>query len=90
MVGCFCHMVKAVVSDNFDHTEDVYRLQPCFVFFSSSRGFFNFFQESSVSVILVRRSKICRYLTGSNTLCAASAILFTKVFVANYLAGMSG
>lgn len=51
-------------------------------FFSSSRGFLFFFQESSLSVVLVKRIKICRYLTGSNALYVASAILFTLGFVA--------
>lgn len=89
MVKCFCLMVKAVVSDNFDHTEGVYMLQPCFLFFFFL-GVFGFFQESSLSVVLVKRIKICRYLTGTNALYVASAILFTLGFVANYLAGMSG
>lgn len=90
MVGCFCHMVKAVVSGNFDHTEDVYMLQSCFLFFFFPWGFWGFFQDSSLSFVLVKRIKICRYLSGPNALYVASAILFTLGFVANYLAGMSG
>lgn len=39
MVGCFCHMVKAGVSDNFDYTEDVDMLQSCLFF---SWGFWGF------------------------------------------------
>lgn len=62
MVRCLCCMVKAVVSENFGHTEDVYMLHPCFLFLFFP-GIFIFFQESSLSVILVIRIKICRYLT---------------------------
>lgn len=87
MVGCFCHMVKAGVSDNFDYTEDVDMLQSCLFF---SWGFWGFFQGSSLSVVLVKRIKICRYPSGTNALYVASAILFTLGFVANYLAEMSG
>lgn len=89
MVGCFCCMDKAVVSNNFDHIEDVYMLQPYFLFFFFM-GIFIFFQESSLSVVLVKRIKICRYLTGTNALYVVSAILFTLGFVAYYLAGVSG
>lgn len=45
MVGCFCSMVKAAVSNNFDHIEDVYTLQPCFLFFLLDGDFYFFFRN---------------------------------------------
>lgn len=90
MVGCFCYMVKAVVSNNFyPHRGCVHALAFLFFFFFP-RDFWVFFQEFSVFVILVKRIKICRYLTGTNALYLSSVILFTPCFVAYYLAGMSG
>lgn len=70
------------------------RMYTCFslvsFFFFFPWGFWGFFQDSSLSFVLVKRIKICRYLSGPNALYVASAILFTLGFVANYLAGMSG
>jgi len=60
-----------------------------FFIFVLPRDFY-FFQESLGFVTLVKRIKICRYLTDTNAMYLFSAILFTLCFVAYCVAGVSG